>query len=155
MKKRIIKLGQLIAIVSIVSLLTACARPYQAQSGFFDMMGYRSRDVDTNTVEVIYRNQKYTDMYVMYRSAEIARERGYQFFRVLADRSVYYTEFAYAETRVKIFMFNPSPDEKVASESEMLEKKRRIMAGLIFAGDVFSAKDVIENLEEKIIRPTK
>ena len=145
----------MVLVIATVSLMTACARPYQAQSGFMDMAGYRSRDIDANTVEVIYRRDKLTDIYVMYRSAEITLERGYQSFRLLAKRDDYFPANAVAESRVKILMFNPSPNDKVPSEAETIENRRRIVARLFIASYVFSAKDVIESLEPKIMRAVK
>ncbi|GGC93394.1 CC0125/CC1285 family lipoprotein [Undibacterium terreum] len=78
---------QILAISSGTLFLGACASNYTASPGF-GMAGYSSRDIDPTTVEVRYLSgavagTEILKEYVLYRSASIAIERGYDAFRII------------------------------------------------------------------------
>ena len=132
---------QTIALLAIISLLSACGTPYRA-APFWGAGGYSSKDLDKNTVQVSYLTGRSAgtqtiSKYIMYRSAEIALERGYDAFRVI-DMSGFsshgiggYTSAANA----KIFLLNLSPADIAKIQAAPKLKISLIEVG-IFQKDV-------------------
>ncbi len=148
---------QIIALLAIASQLSACGTPYRASPGW-GAGGYSSKDLDSNTVQVSYLTGRSAGTqtitkYAMYRSAEIALERGYDAFRLLeiggfSVGGVGYTSAA----NVKVFLLNRSAADIAQDQATPKVKISLIEVGIFQKGKVYSAKDVKEKLESQIQR---
>lgn len=149
---------QIIALLAIASQLSACGTPYRASPGW-GAGGYSSKDLDSNTVQVNYLTGRSAGTqtitkYVMYRSAEIALERGYDGFRLLeiGGFSVGGVGGYTSSANVKIFLQNRSAAEIAQEQAAPKVKISLIEVGIFQKGVVYSAKDVKEKLESQIQR---
>lgn len=150
---------QIIALLAIASLLTACGVPYRASS--WGSGGYSSRDLDRNTVQVNYLTGRSAGTetiakYVMYRSAEIALERGYDAFRLI-DMNGFsvrggssYTSSVTA--KVLLLKFSPEEITQAKAQTGRVPKTSPLEIGIFQKGTVYSAKEVKEKLESQIQR---
>ena len=134
--------------------LNACGVPYQA-SGGFGMGGYSSRELGNNTLEVSYLTGRSADTgtikhYVMYRSAELAQEHGFEAFRLL-NLSGYSVGGAYGTTSsvtAKIALLHPDTAERQRAET----RKLFLGAGIYQKAEIYLAAEIMEKLEKRIQR---
>lgn len=85
------KLVVVLVFVGLVFL--GCSTPYQKSSGLSGLMGgYTDTRLDRNTVRVSFRGNGYTPIekvqnYLLYRSAEITNDYGFDYF-IVVDNNV-------------------------------------------------------------------
>jgi hypothetical protein len=153
------KRWQLVSLLTAVSLLSACAAPYQA-APTWGASGYSSKDLDRNTVQVDYLSgsgsSNALSTYVMYRSAEIALERGYEAFK-LVDMSGFSSagSVAYSSSAsAKIFLLNRSPEElaQARTQAAKMPKTSLMEVGIFQKGVVYTAKEVKAKLGPRVLR---
>lgn len=149
-------LFQTVTLFATVGLLSACGTPYRP-APFWGAGGYSSADINSNTVKVSFLTGSSADMrtissYIMYRSAEITLERGYDGFRVL-DASGFSSNIGgrfSSAADVKIFLMKLSAIDKARYQATQKTKHDLLKFGMIQKGEIYMAKDVKEILEPQI-----
>ena len=85
-----IKKLSLLALLTTTAMLTACttATPYQAAQNGSDLHGYSDTLVEQDRVRISFKGNSQTkrdtvEIYLLYRAAELAQEKGYDYFTLI------------------------------------------------------------------------
>jgi hypothetical protein len=118
------KIILLVALISIVS----CSTPYQTYSG---RGGYSENKLSDNKFKISFSGNLYTPMYkakdfALLRSAEIADQNNFKFFKIESDSKLY----VLTSTTFKITCYNEKPEGNKVYEAkkviEQIRKKHRL-----------------------------
>ena len=152
-----IKVNRFVSVVAALVLIVSivgCAKPYQ-KSEFWGMDGYSSKVISDDTVEIQYMvsqpwNFDKVRHLSLYRAAEMATERGFHSFRLLALRESGIGTSKFANCKVQFF--NPPLAERNLPETaDQLAGYDLVGIGIYKPGDVFVASGLKRVIDAKFM----
>lgn len=163
-----------VLLSGIVLFVMGCATPTPYQKANILGKGYNDQKLDRDKFRVSFKGNKLTERdtvetYLVYRAAEFTLEQGYSYFRMIQWNTDRHTQhesispvvYGYYAQNTQMFPYyvygNPMMVRGGTMESNEYEAVAFVtMAEKLSAEQAevyYNAKQVLENLKDKIIRP--
>ena len=151
------KVNRFLSVVTALALIVSiggCATAYQ-KSEFWGMDGYSSKVISDDTVEIQYMvsqpwNFSKASNFSLLRAAELATERGFYSFKLLAMNEYHAGASKIATCTVQFFN-SPAADRKLPEKGDQLVAYELVGLGIFRSGDVFLASELKRAITTKLM----